>query len=32
MDYSAMVNAYAWVQDFTYLWFDQRHYLAGLHI
>lgn len=24
-----MVNAYAWVQDFTYLWFEKRwHYLA----
>ena len=24
-----MVNVYAWVQDFTYLWFEKRwHYLA----
>lgn len=29
MDYSDMVNASAWVQDFTYLWFDKSmHYLA----
>ena len=29
MDYSAMVNAGAWVQDFTYLWFERKwHYLA----
>lgn len=29
MDYSAMVNAHAWAQDFTYLWFDRSmHYLA----
>jgi transposase InsO family protein len=29
MDYSNMVNARAWVQDFTYLWFDRHmHYLA----
>lgn len=29
MDYSDMVNASAWVQDFTYLWFErQMHYLA----
>ncbi len=29
MDYSDMVNAHAWVQDFTYLWFDRHmHYLA----
>jgi len=29
MDYSAMVNARAWVQDFTYLWFDHSFcYLA----
>jgi len=29
MDYSGMVNAHAWVQDFTYLWFERRwHYLA----
>jgi len=29
MDYSAMVKAEAWVQDFTYLWFEQSFcYLA----
>lgn len=29
MDYSDMVNAHAWVQDFTYLWFGRQwHYLA----
>lgn len=29
MDYSGMVNAHAWVQDFTYLWFERHmHYLA----
>ena len=29
MDYADMVNAVAWVQDFTYLWFEKRwHYLA----
>jgi transposase InsO family protein len=29
MDYRDMVNAHAWVQDFTYLWFEKRwHYLA----
>ncbi len=29
MDYSGMVNAAAWAQDFTYLWFDRHmHYLA----
>lgn len=29
MDYSDMVNAHAWVQDFTYLWFDRHmHYVA----
>ena len=29
MDYTDMVNVYAWVQDFTYLWFEKRwHYLA----
>ncbi len=29
MDYSAMVDAHAWVQDFTYLWFERSmHYLA----
>ena len=29
MDYADMVNAHAWVQDFTYLWFERRwHYLA----
>lgn len=29
MDYSAMVDARAWVQDFTYLWFmGGMHYLA----
>ena len=29
MDYSGMVNAHAWVQDFTYLWFERSmHYLA----
>lgn len=29
MDYSAMVDAEAWVQDFTYLWFEQSFcYLA----
>lgn len=29
MDYRGMVNARAWVQDFTYLWVDrQYHYLA----
>jgi putative transposase len=29
MDYSEMVNAEAWVQDFTYLWFEQSFcYLA----
>lgn len=28
-DYSGMVNAHAWVQDFTYLWFQGSwHYLA----
>lgn len=27
--YADMVNAHAWVQDFTYLWFEKRwHYLA----
>lgn len=31
MDYAGMVNARAWVQDFTYLWFERRwHYLAGV--
>ena len=29
MDYRDMVNAHAWVQDFTYLWFEKHwHYLA----
>lgn len=29
MDYANMVNAHAWAQDFTYLWFEKRwHYLA----
>lgn len=29
LDYADMVNAHAWVQDFTYLWFERRwHYLA----
>jgi transposase InsO family protein len=29
LDYQGMVNAHAWVQDFTYLWFEKRwHYLA----
>lgn len=29
MDYTDMVNAHAWVQDFTYLWFERSmHYLA----
>lgn len=29
MDYSNMVYAHAWVQDFTYLWFERSmHYLA----
>ena len=29
MDYSGMVHAHAWVQDFTYLWFQGSwHYLA----
>lgn len=29
MDYTDMVNAHAWVQDFTYLWFaGHMHYLA----
>ena len=29
LDYRGMVNASAWVQDFTYLWVDrQYHYLA----
>jgi len=29
MDYGDMVNARAWVQDFTYLWFEKHmHYLA----
>jgi len=29
MDYSAMVEAHAWAQDFTYLWFERSmHYLA----
>lgn len=29
LDYSEMVNAHAWAQDFTYLWFEKRwHYLA----
>ncbi len=29
MDYSNMVNAHAWVQDFTYIWFrGSWHYLA----
>lgn len=29
LDYADMVNARAWVQDFTYLWFEQCwHYLA----
>lgn len=31
MDYGAMVNAEAWVQDFTYIWFEQSFcYLAGV--
>jgi transposase InsO family protein len=29
MNYADMVNAHAWVQDFTYLWFSNHmHYLA----
>lgn len=29
MDYTGMVFAHAWAQDFTYLWFERRwHYLA----
>jgi putative transposase len=29
MDYSGMIHAHAWVQDFTYLWFrGSWHYLA----
>ena len=29
LDYRDMVNAHAWVQDFTYLWIERRwHYLA----
>ena len=29
MNYADMVFAHAWVQDFTYLWFERRwHYLA----
>lgn len=29
LDYADMVNAHAWVQDFTYLWFaGHMHYLA----
>lgn len=29
MDYSAMVNSGAWVQDFTHLWFERSWcYLA----
>lgn len=29
LDYQDMVDAHAWVQDFTYLWFEKRwHYLA----
>jgi putative transposase len=29
MDYADMVDAHAWVQDFTYLWFSNHmHYLA----
>jgi len=29
MDYADMVNARAWAQDFTYLWFERNmHYLA----
>ena len=29
MDYRDMVNAHAWVQDFTYLWFEKHwYYLA----
>jgi transposase InsO family protein len=31
MDYTGMVQAHAWVQDFTYLWFDKSmHYLAAV--
>lgn len=31
MDYGSMVNAEAWVQDFTYIWFEQSFcYLAGV--
>jgi putative transposase len=31
MDYSAMVTAEAWVQDFTYIWFEQSFcYLAAV--
>lgn len=31
MDYAGMVDAHAWVQDFTYLWFGKSmHYLAGV--
>ena len=29
LDYQGMLDAHAWVQDFTYLWFEKRwHYLA----
>ena len=29
LDYAGMVDVHAWVQDFTYLWFERRwHYLA----
>jgi len=29
MDYAPMADVHAWVQDFTYLWFDRHmHYLA----
>ena len=24
LDYAGMVDAHAWVQDFTYLWFERR--------
>lgn len=31
MDYSGMVNAEAWAQDFSHIWFDRKwHYLAAV--
>ena len=30
MDYSAMTKAEAWVQDFTYLWFEQSYYYLAV--